>query len=195
MYKVQKVILIQTFISQFSIKAFHKWILSWLTWINKAQSCWIAIFPFNHGSTCKLCAIVYDNMFWQSSRLSQLVQNPSHSMSRQRRINFNTQTFTIEIVYDIQHPELPGAIKAIVNKIHTPALVRTRWYRHGQPFPEATLLLSFPGQGKAFLAVYSFNPLVVNRSKLSAKQNRESRGSISLLQKCNFLHSYSNPLI
>ena len=66
--------LIQTFIPEFAIQAFHKGILRRLSWLDKAQCDARFLTPEEHGLAGKFCPIVASNLLGFASLFHQLVQ-------------------------------------------------------------------------------------------------------------------------
>ena len=64
--------LIKAFISKFTVKALHKRILSWFTWLNKAQANTFGFTPEEHRLAGKFSAVVANNRVWLVASLNDL---------------------------------------------------------------------------------------------------------------------------
>ena len=63
-----KPVLIQAFVPELAVEAFHKSILSWLTWLNEAQANAFGFAPEEHRLAGKLAANVANNRIWLVSK-------------------------------------------------------------------------------------------------------------------------------
>ncbi len=67
-------VLVQTFVPEFAIQAFHKGILRRLSWLDKAQCDTRSLTPEKHCLAGKFCPIVASNLLGFASLFDQLVQ-------------------------------------------------------------------------------------------------------------------------
>jgi len=58
------------------------------------------------------------------------VQTADDAFGGQREVDFDTQTFAIEIIRHVQQPECPAVTQAVGHEIHGPSHVRCTWHGH-----------------------------------------------------------------
>lgn len=98
--------------------------------LNAGQGGALVFGPFHEGATDVFRAIVDSNGSWRTTPFDDLVQCPHDALSGQRKVDFDAQTFAVEVVQDVQQPELPTILQPVRHEIHRPNLVRHFW--HGQ---------------------------------------------------------------
>lgn len=86
--------------------------------------------PLHQFATDVFWPIVNTNCEWFAAPFDDLVEAADDAFSRQREVYFNAQSFAVEVVQDVQQPELPSILQPVGHEIHGPVHIRRIW--HGQ---------------------------------------------------------------
>ncbi len=120
--------------------------------------------PGTDGSADKLGPVIDMDLLRQSSRLSELLENPDHAETRQTCVCLDTQAFSRVFVDDRQHTEGTAVRQGVTDKVHRPTLVGAPdGHRCGgrKPLPTVPTLASAHRQPE--LAIHSVNSLWLMR--------------------------------
>ena len=79
--------LIQAFVSELAVKAFHEGILGRFTKLDKAKLNTRFLAPEEHRLTGKLCSVVANNLCWFSSLLDELTHEACNLTTADRDRN------------------------------------------------------------------------------------------------------------
>jgi hypothetical protein len=105
-------------------------ILLRLSGLDVAQGNSLRFGPSNQFATDIFRSIIHTNGERFAAPLDDLVQAADDAFSRQRKIHLDAQPLAVEVVQDIQKPELPTVLQTIRHEIHGPNQVRS--FRHSQ---------------------------------------------------------------
>ena len=81
--------------------------------------------PFLHGLGDELRAIVGTNVFRDAMQDKEIGEHVDDIDGFQLAVDTNGQTFVCELVDDVQHPVFPAFMRAILDKVVGPDMVRS----------------------------------------------------------------------
>jgi len=93
-------------------------ILLRLTGLDVAQGGSLRFGPSHKFSNDIFRSIIHTNGDRFAAPLDDLVQAADDAFSRQRKIHLDAQHLAVEVVQDIQQPELPSVFQSIRHEIH-----------------------------------------------------------------------------
>lgn len=113
--------------------------------------------------------VVHPDLLWKRSAFGKLSEEANDSRRRQRRIDLDGQGLTRALVEEVECPEAPPAVEAVLHEIHRPLPVGDGWSRQslldagGDTFPGAAR------QIEPHRLVDSPEPLVIDRTSLETE--------------------------
>lgn len=86
--------------------------------------------PFHEGAADVFRAIVDPDRLWRAAPINHLVQGPDNPLGRQREVDLNAQALAVEVVQNVQQPELaPISERVYVIEISSFILPRKLYFR------------------------------------------------------------------
>src|SRR5689334_1909080 len=110
-------VLAQALIPKLAIETFDMAVLGWLAWRRKVERDLMLAGPDIQQLTDKLRAIVDPNALGFLLECNNALQEPNHSRSRQRRVDFDCQTLTREAIDQIECAKAAAVRQRIVREI------------------------------------------------------------------------------
>ena len=133
--------LLQAFVPELAVQAFHKGVLRWLPGLDKAQLGIPFPGPEEHRLAGELRAVVADDQRWERSLISQFVQEAGDAATRDRHRDQLADHLPRVVIDHVEHAEPPPIAELVGDEVHRPALVRCRGHFHGQAWPLQLLAL------------------------------------------------------
>lgn len=154
--------LVQTFLSQPAVEAFHHRVVRRRATSGKVQLYAVFIRLAVHHLAGKLTAVIHFDRF----RLASLNDQPRHCVgdivSAQGLIHDDIQAFMREVVQHRQQPEATAIEQRVTNEVHAPQRVGRRGHLDRLPTTAtATTSRATMPQRQAFFLVDAMHPLVV----------------------------------
>ncbi len=152
---------VEAFVAEAAVQALHEGILHRLA-RGDVMPLDAAIFlPDQHRPAGQFRAVVADYHQRQATLFSEVVQFACDTNSGERRVDYERQTLSGEVIDDHQHPEAPAVSQHVRDEVEAPALVWALRDRHGRPGAERTLSAATAPHRQTLLAVKAEELLVV----------------------------------
>jgi hypothetical protein len=111
-----------------AVVALNIGVLLRLAWLDMVQGDALVLSPFHEFPADIFRAIVDANGERFSPPFDDLVEAPDDAFSRQRKIHLDAQPLPVEVVQDVEKPELPTVLQAVCHEVHRPDHVRRLWH-------------------------------------------------------------------
>ena len=105
------------------VESFDIGVLRRLSRLDVIEGDFFGFRPFGQGVSDEFRAVVQANRQRRTAYIHQLVQRPYDARSRQAGVNFDAQTFAVELVDDVEGPESPAGPQRVGHEVAAPALV------------------------------------------------------------------------
>lgn len=112
-------------------------ILLRLSRLDIAQGNALLLGPFHQFAADIFRAIVHSDGQRPAAPFDDLVQAADDALGRKREVHFDAQSLAVEVVQNVQQPELSAIIQTVRHEVHGPDYVRC--FRHGQCIRLVTL--------------------------------------------------------
>ena len=132
-----------------------------LSGLNVAQSNPLFLCPFHELAADIFRAVVHTNGERLAAPFDDLVQAADDAFCRQRKVHFNAQSLAVEVVQNIQQPELPAVFQTICHEGHGPNQVRRIGHSQGIGLVPLQTFAWFDPEVQLQLAVDAVYALVV----------------------------------
>ncbi|ASL40877.1 hypothetical protein CBI36_10915 [Acetobacter oryzifermentans] len=142
-------------------------------------------------------AIVHSDSLWPTAPFHNLFHAADHPIGRQRKINLNHQSFTIEVIQDVQEPKSRFIHQTVRHEIHGPGPVWNIWDRRllFRLFANKAPT-QFNPQVEFQIPINPINPLMVPEMSLHIVQIQETQTkSPSPMSLCQSRQQIGNPVI
>ena len=115
-------------------------------------------------------AIVAPDCCWPAAPFDDPVERTYHALGRQRKVDFDPQAFTVEVVDHIEQTDAAPISELVVHEVHRPALVDHGRYRQWQWLLAHQAMARLDPQVQLKLAVNPVDALVVPFEALDVAQ-------------------------
>jgi len=113
-----KDVLVQPFVAYRSNVTRNVRVLLRFPWLDVFNANAPRLGPCFQQPTDVFWAIVNTYYLWRTTPFDDLVQTAHNPQRRQREVNFNAQTVTIEVIQHVQRPEAPTIRKLILHEVY-----------------------------------------------------------------------------
>ncbi|KDE19233.1 hypothetical protein AZ09_13080 [Acetobacter aceti 1023] len=120
-------------------------------------------------------AIVHSDSLWPATPLHNLLQTADNPTGRQGKINLNRQSFTIEIIQNVQEPKSTSIQKSVRHEIHGPDFVGKCWDRQLFGLFANQAPAGFNPQVEFQFPIDPINPLMIPELSLHIAQIQETQ--------------------
>jgi hypothetical protein len=123
--------------------------------------------------------MVHSDSLWPAAPFHNLFQAADNPTGLQGKINLNRQSFTIEVIQDIQEPKSTPIQKPVRHEIHGPTPVGKGWDRQLFRLFANQTLTGFNPQIEFQFPIDPINPLMIPDMSLHIAQIQETQAKSS----------------
>ena len=110
-----------------SVQSFHQCVLYGPARLYEPEFDMFSFAPFTQGLGYELWPVVATYGFWKPYFLFQMAKGLHNLFGRVAQPHIHCQGFTVAIVHNVEHPDLPSIREYVGHKVHTPDVVQFRW--------------------------------------------------------------------
>lgn len=167
-------VLVEAFITQTSIEAFHKAILHRLSRRNVMPLDGVILLPFKDGIRRQLGPVVRDNHAGIASPERDLVQLAADTLAGQRVVDHGCKALSAEVVENTENAKAPAVDQSIRDEVQAPALVRSLRDCHRRSGSQGSFATATLAHGQPLLPVEPIELLPVDLNTFPLQQDMQA---------------------